>query len=167
MLFYVINIVTYLPYNITPEKKFYQDQLSHPLKTFFHNAINEYGIVHDGHIREYATIFILPPPPKTPEEPRLKLTFKNIDAPENTLYNIGFYTNETRSAHVNDDFITHISLDFVIVNHDDITYTYFEIPKNAQIVFKAILNLGDYIGEDYKKDHPIRIVLHNEQVRKW
>ena len=77
-----MNIVPYLPYNITPEKKFYQDQLPHPLKTFFHNAINEYGIGHDGHIREYATVFILPSPPtplpqKTTEEPRLKLAFKN------------------------------------------------------------------------------------------
>ena len=160
-----INIIAHKTCNFFPEneKKLCQEEMSLPAKTLFQNAINEYGIGHDGHIRHNATIFILSTP-KTPEEPRLKLTFKNIDAPENTLYNIGFYTNETRSAHVNDDFITHISLDFVIVNHDDITYTYFDIPKNAQIVFKAILNLGDYIGEYYKKDQHVRIVLHNEQV---
>ena len=179
-----MNIVPYLAYNITPEKKFYQDQLPHPLKTFFHNAINEYRIGHDEHIREYATVFILPSPPKTPEEPRLKLLLKKYI---NTIYDLGLHNDknrvpyvfksdmsyidttkvntETAVPYVFDEFIKNITLDFAIVNPDNTTYTYFDIPEIAQNVFKVILEQGDFISSDCKQYLHVRIVLHNEKPR--
>lgn len=98
------------------------------------------------------------------DEPYLKLTLKNLTETENTLFKLGFYTNETRTADVFNDFIAHITLDFAIANPDNAPYTYFDIPKKAQNVFKAILKLGDFIGADYRQDRHVRIVLHNEKM---